>query len=83
MKSTCLTMSFISSLERGSVMKFWLLRATSVFSLHQSVKQQITRAGVGGNISTAVIIEGILSGGNRDVIRGERKGRQSAIDIRC
>ena len=44
MKSTCLTISFISSLLRGSVMKFWLLTATSVFSLHQSVKQQTTRA---------------------------------------
>ena len=42
-------MSFISSLEIGSEMKFWLLTAASVFSLHQSVKQQITRAGVGNN----------------------------------
>ena len=50
MKSTCLTMSFISSLEIGSEMKFWLLTAASVFSLHQSVKQQITRAGVGALI---------------------------------
>ena len=44
MKSTCLTMFLISSLLSGSVTKFWLLSATSVFSLHQSVKQQTTRA---------------------------------------
>ena len=44
MKSTCLTMFLISSRESGSVTKFLLLSATSVFSLHQSVKQQITRA---------------------------------------